>query len=267
MTVQLEARTLAQQALLCDSVSGKCQLSLALTDAIPVDPNRVLTEPPPLPGSAGRPSAPVLVAPSALKHRSVQSAQGRAVLLHALAHIEFNAINLALDIVWRFANMPDAFYRDWLKVAREEAYHFGLLQARLASLGHTYGDFPAHNGLWEMAHKTSSDILARLALVPRTLEARGLDASPAIRDKLAQAGDHESAAALDIILRDEIGHVGIGNYWYRYVCSQRNLDPIETYDRLAKTHGAPRLRGPFNLEARRQAGFDDTELARLQEMV
>lgn len=189
------------------------------------------------------------------------------MLIHALAHIEFNAINLALDIVWRFDGMPEAFYRDWLKVAREEAYHFCLLQARLQSLGQTYGDFPAHNGLWEMATKTANDILARLALVPRTLEARGLDASPAIRNKLAQAGDDDSAAALDIILRDEIGHVGIGNHWYRYVCDQRGLDPVQTYDVLAKQHNAPRLRGPFNLEARRQAGFDDAELARLQAAV
>lgn len=264
-TPQIEARTLAQQALLCADVSAKCELTLTLGDELPVDTTLVLTEPAPLPDAAGRPPAPVLVAPNELKHRSVHTEQGRAVLLHALAHIEFNAINLALDIVWRFANMPEAFYRDWLKVAREEAYHFGLLQSRLASLGRAYGDFPAHNGLWEMAAKTSGDILARLALVPRTLEARGLDASPAIRDKLAQAGDHDSAATLDIILRDEIGHVGIGNHWYRYICDQRGLNPIDTYDSLAKTHGAPRLRGPFNLEARRQAGFDETELARLQQ--
>lgn len=262
-----EARTLALQALLCTDVATKCELTAALTDEVAIDTEVVLEQPAPLPESAGRPDRPVLVAPSQLKHRSVQSDEGRAVLLHALAHIEFNAINLALDIVWRFDSMPKAFYRDWLKVAREEAYHFGLLQARLQSLGHTYGDFPAHNGLWEMATKTADDILARLALVPRTLEARGLDASPAIRNKLAQAGDAESAAALDIILRDEIGHVGIGNHWYRYVCDQRGLDPVETYDVLAKQYNAPRLRGPFNLEARRQAGFDDTELARLQATV
>ncbi|MCD8503993.1 MAG: ferritin-like domain-containing protein [Burkholderiaceae bacterium] len=260
-----EARTLAQQALLCADVSNKCQLTSALTDELGIDPHLILGEPAPLPLEPGRPDTPVLVAPGQLKHRSVQSEQGRAVLLHALAHIEFNAINLALDIVWRFPEMPEAFYRDWLRVAREEAYHFGLLRTRLRSLGYEYGDFPAHNGLWEMATKTAGDILARLALVPRTLEARGLDASPAIRYKLAQAGDHDSADALDIILRDEIGHVAIGNYWYRYVCDQRGLDPVATYDKLAKTYDAPRLRGPFNLEARRQAGFDDIELARLQQ--
>ena len=262
-----EARTKALEALLCADVATKCQLTAQLTDDLAIDTTRVLAEPAPLPESAGRPDKPTLVAPSQLKHRSVQSDEGRAVLLHALAHIEFNAINLALDIVWRFSGMPEAFYRDWLRVAREEAYHFGLLQARLQSLGHAYGDFPAHNGLWEMATKTAGDILARLALVPRTLEARGLDASPAIRQKLAQAGDLDSAAALDIILRDEIGHVGIGNHWYRYVCAQRGLDPVDTYDTLAATYNAPRLRGPFNVEARRQAGFDEAELARLQATV
>jgi len=261
----LEARGLALEALLCTDVASKCQITSTLTNDVPIDTATILEQRAPLPVSAGRPDKPLLVMPSQLKHRSVQSDEGRAVLLHALAHIEFNAINLALDIVWRFANMPKPFYRDWLKVAREEAYHFGLLQARLQSLGHSYGDFPAHNGLWEMATKTSNDILARLALVPRTLEARGLDASPAIRNKLAQAGDLDSAMALDIILRDEIGHVGIGNHWYRQVCAERGLDPIQTYEALARTYSAPRLRGPFNLEARRQAGFDEIELAHLQQ--
>jgi uncharacterized ferritin-like protein (DUF455 family) len=260
-----DARVLAQQALLCTEVTTKCQLTSALTDHLRVDTEIVLAEPAPLPGAPGRPEKPIMVGPNQLKHRGTQSDEGRAVLLHALAHIEFNAINLALDIVWRFAKMPETFYRDWLLVAREEAYHFGLLEARLQSLGYTYGDFPAHNGLWEMATKTATDILARLALVPRTLEARGLDASPAIRQKLAQAGDHESAAALDIILRDEIGHVRIGNHWFRHVCTERGIDPLSTFEALAKSYGAPRLRGPFNLEARRQAGFDEIELARLQE--
>ena len=264
-TTIADARVLAQQALLCGDVTAKCQLTSALTDQLVVDTEIILAEPAPLPSAPGRPGRPILVAPNQLKHRSTQRDDGRAVLLHALAHIEFNAINLALDIVWRFARMPERFYRDWLLVAREEAYHFGLLQARLQSLGYTYGDFPAHNGLWEMATKTATDMLARLALVPRTLEARGLDASPAIRQKLAQAGDHESAAALDIILRDEIGHVRIGNHWFRHVCNARGIDPISTFEALAKSYGAPRLRGPFNLEARRQAGFDEIELARLQE--
>jgi len=259
-----ESRGLALQALLCPDVHDKCHQVAKLTDELPIDTDLALLQRAPLPESAGKPDKPELVAPRQLKRRSLQTETGRAVLLHALAHIEFNAINLALDIVWRFAHMPTAFYRDWLKVAREEAHHFTLLQARLKALGYTYGDFSAHNGLWEMATKTTDDLLARLALVPRTLEARGLDASPAIRDKLAQAGDAESAATLDIILHDEIGHVAIGNHWYRHVCQERGLDPVTTYDELAQRYGAPRLRGPFNLEARRLAGFSEMELTRLQ---
>lgn len=258
-----DARQQALAALVCPSFASKCELTLALTDDVPFDTDATIAEQTPLPSAPGRPDRPVLVSPNKLKHRSVQSVEGRAVLLHALAHIEFNAINLALDMVWRFSHLPANFYRDWLKVAREEAYHFSLLRNRLVALGYDYGHFPAHNGLWEMAVKTRHDVLARLALVPRTLEARGLDASPGIRHKLASAGDHESAEILDIILRDEIGHVLIGNHWYRHVCATRNLDPITTYDALAQQHDAPRLRAPFNLEARRQAGFDEEELTRL----
>ncbi|WP_144112618.1 ferritin-like domain-containing protein [Paraburkholderia sp. BCC1886] len=224
------------------------------------DPALRLAEPPGLPG---RPASPELVDPRQLKRRSMQSPQGRAVLLHALAHIEFNAINLALDAVWRFGDMPAGFYTDWLKVAAEEAYHFSLLSARLAEYGHAYGDFPAHDGLWDMCERTRVDVLARMALVPRTLEARGLDASPPIRARLQQAGDHASAAILDVILRDEIGHVLIGNRWFRYLCDSVGLDPHATYARLADQYHAPKLRGPFNFEARRDAGFDEAELAAL----
>ncbi|WP_213777332.1 ferritin-like domain-containing protein [Caballeronia sp. dw_276] len=211
----------------------------------------------------GRPAAPELVAPSALKRRSMQSDAGRAVLLHALAHIEFNAINLALDAVWRFPSMPAAFYSDWFRVAAEEAKHFSMLSARLAEFGHAYGDFPAHDGLWEMAERTRGDVLARMALVPRTLEARGLDAAPPIRRRLAQAGDHASAAILDVILHDEIGHVLIGNHWFRHLCDEANADPHATYEALAERYHAPKLRGPFNFEARRDAGFDEAELRAL----
>jgi uncharacterized ferritin-like protein (DUF455 family) len=209
----------------------------------------------------GRPLRPELVAPLLVKSRSMRTDEGRAAMIHALAHIEFNAINLALDVIWRFAGMPRAFYEDWLQVAVEEAYHFSLLAAHLQTLGYAYGDFPAHNSLWDMAHKTSGDVLARIALVPRTMEARGLDAAPPVRNKLAQAGDHAAAAILDIILRDEIGHVAIGNRWYGWLCEQRQLDPIATFARLVTEFKAPPLRGPFNMEARRAAGFTETELA------
>lgn len=232
-----------------------------ISDSAVLDCQREFVAPAGLPG---RPQRPELVAPAQVKHRSMATVEGRAALLHALAHIEFNAVNLALDILWRFAGMPDAFYRDWLRVAREEAYHFDLLRQRLAALGHGYGDFPAHNGLWDMAERTSADLLARLALVPRTLEARGLDASPMIRNKLAGAGDAQSAAIVDIILRDEIGHVAIGNHWYKQQCALAGKEPVACYAELAARYQAPRLRGPFNLEARRAAGFDDDELAALQ---
>ena len=211
----------------------------------------------------GRPEKPELVAPRLVKRRSMNTPEGRAILIHALAHIEFNAINLALDAIWRFPDMPKAYYSDWLQVAGEEALHFSLLTGHLQRLGYAYGDFPAHNSLWEMAAKTQHDILARIALVPRTMEARGLDATPLVRAKLAQAGDLEAAAILDIILRDEIGHVAIGNRWYSYLCEQRGLESIDTYAQLASEYGAPALRGPFNLEARRAAGFGETELAAL----
>lgn len=211
----------------------------------------------------GRPLLPELISPKFVKHRAMNTLEGRAAMIHALTHIEFNAINLALDAIWRFAGMPPDYYADWLKVAGEEALHFSLLSAHLQTLGYCYGDFPAHNSLWEMADKTSDDVLARMALVPRTLEARGLDASPSMRAKLAQAGDHAAAEILDIILRDEIGHVAIGNRWYNVLCIARSLDPIATYATLAQQYKAPTLRGPFNLPARRDAGFSDDELRAL----
>ena len=217
-----------------------------------------------VPGIPGRPDRPALVAPRLVKHRAMTTPEGRAALIHALAHIEFNAINLALDVIWRFAGMPADFYLDWLKVADEEALHFSLLSAHLQTLGFRYGDFDAHNSLWDMAEKTQGDVLARIALVPRTLEARGLDASPPMRAKLAQAGDMAAAGILDIILRDEIGHVAIGNRWFGWLCAQRGLEPLATYAALALQYKAPQLRGPFNLEARRAAGFTESELAALQ---
>jgi uncharacterized ferritin-like protein (DUF455 family) len=213
----------------------------------------------------GRPPLPELVPPLSVRHRSMRTVEGRAALIHALAHIEFNAINLALDAIWRFVGMPAEYYADWLQVAAEEALHFSLLSAHLQAQGFRYGDFPAHNSLWDMAEKTRGDVLARIALVPRTLEARGLDASPTVRAKLAQAGDAAAAKILDIILRDEIGHVAIGNRWFAWLCAAREMDPITTYAALAVQYKAPPLRGPFNLEARRAAGFTDQELAALTE--
>lgn len=218
----------------------------------------------PLPG---RPERPRLVHPARVPRRSPARPEGLAALLHAIAHIEFNAINLALDAVWRFEGMPRAFHEDWLRVAREEAFHFTLLADHLATLGHAYGDFDAHDGLWMMCEKTAGDVVARMALVPRTLEARGLDATPQIQDKLRQAGGPaalEAVKILDVILRDEVGHVAIGNRWYRFLCAREGLDPVAHYGVLAQRHAAPRLHPPFNLEARRAAGFDPDELQALQ---
>jgi uncharacterized ferritin-like protein (DUF455 family) len=209
----------------------------------------------------GRPAKPELVPPRLVGRRSMATLEGRAMLIHALAHIEFNATNLALDALWRFGGMPARYYTDWLRVASEEALHFTMLSAHLQTLGHGYGDFPAHDSLWEMVERTSGDVVARMALVPRTLEARGLDAIPPLRAKIAQAGDLAAARILDRILEDEIGHVEIGNRWYRYLCEQRGLEPMATYGELVKRYRAPVLKGPFNFEARRLAGFTETELA------
>ena len=210
----------------------------------------------------GRPARPELVPPRLVGRRSMATTEGRAMLVHALAHIEFNAVNLALDAVWRFPGMPVTYYTDWLRVAAEEAHHFTLLAAHLRALGWAYGDFSGHDSLWEMVAKTSGDVLARMALVPRTMEARGLDAIPPLRAKLAQAGDAAAARILDVLLRDEVGHVEIGNRWYFHLCAERGLEPVATYDALTAQYKAPVLKGPFNVDARRQAGFTEAELAR-----
>ncbi len=214
----------------------------------------------------GRPSRPELVPPRALARRRLSTLEGRAALLHALAHIEFNAINLALDAVCRFGDMPDAYYRDWLQVADEEAYHFTLLRARLRDLDYDYGDFPAHNGLWEMALKTRDDVLVRMALVPRVLEARGLDVTPGIVDRLREVGDGASVAILDIILRDEIGHVAIGTRWFHYACAQRGVDPDVTFQHLIAEYMRGRIKGPFHRTARVEAGFSMAELENLESL-
>ena len=254
-------RSQALAALQICSMQDKARVVRSLDAARwPVDRTAHIPEPA---GVPGRPQRPLLVQPGALKNRAVGTLEGRASLIHALVHIEANAINLALDIVWRFAEMPEVFYRDWYRIAQEEALHFELLDAHLATLGHAYGDFPAHDGLWDMAARTCSDVLARLALVPRTLEARGLDATPAIQTKLISVGDRRGAQILDIILRDEIGHVAAGNHWYALVCAERGLNPLATDAALALHHAARTLKGPFNLAARRAAGFTEVELAAL----
>ncbi len=259
----MEIRAAALQALLLEDPAAKAAAVRALHAAAGTgcETDAVLTAP--QDGAAslpGRPPRPLLVPHQQLPRRSPFTTTGRAGLLHAVAHIEFNAINLALDAVWRFAGMPQAYYRDWVRVASEEALHFSLLAEHLATLGHAYGDFDAHDGLWAMVERTQHDIVARMALVPRTLEARGLDATPPMQDKLRQAGDARAVDILGVILRDEIGHVAVGNRWYRWLCERDGLEPVSTYERLVHEHQAPRLRGPFNVEARMAAGFTQAEV-------
>jgi uncharacterized ferritin-like protein (DUF455 family) len=214
----------------------------------------------------GHPTKPELVSPLTVKRRAMNTPEGRAAMIHALVHIEFNAINLALDALWRFADMPREYYSDWLQVAAEEALHFTLLTDHLKGQGYNYGHFSAHNGLWDMAVRTRHDVLARMALIPRTMEARGLDVVPGMRAKLIQAGDIAVGPILDIVMRDEIGHVAIGNRWFNYLCGLRGLEPDATYAELVAEHNAVPQRGPFNLEARRAAGFSEQELAKLGEI-
>jgi uncharacterized ferritin-like protein (DUF455 family) len=223
---------------------------------------RLLEEASPLPPPAqpGRPPRPDLVLPAQLVTRRLGSPEGRAALIHAIAHIEFNAINLALDATIRFPAMPAEYRADWLRVAAEEAGHFRLLAAHLDTLGFAYGDFPAHNGLWEMAEKTADDALSRMALVPRLLEARGLDVTPAMQAKLLASGDKAAAAILDVIFRDEVGHVRVGNRWFRWLCAERGLDPLVVFRHQLRQFNAPRQIGELNVEARLRAGFELAEL-------
>lgn len=209
----------------------------------------------------GTPPKPELVGHRQVPYGHAGSPEGRARLLHAIVHIEFTAINLALDHAARFRGLAQTYYADWIGVAAEEALHFQMLRERLQSLGHDYGDFPAHGSLWEMAEKTAHDPLARMALVPRLLEARGLDATPPIQQRLEAAGDHASARVLDIILRDEIGHVGLGDHWFREFCGQRGIEPENAYRELLTAYQAPRPQAPMNESARLQAGFSAAELA------
>lgn len=257
-----ELRQLALAALRIADPQARCDAVRALGHFDgPVAAKLDLIEPDGIPG---RPAKPELVAPGLLSPRPVGTRQGRAALLHALAHIEFNAIGLALDHIWRFARLPEAYYREWAQVAVEEARHFELLTGRLREVGYEYGDFPAHDGLWEMARRTSGDVLARMAVVPRTLEARGLDASPAVRAKFASAGDPASAAVIDVILRDEIGHVAVGNRWFRHLCAERGLDTLAAHRWALQQFEVPTPKGPINRSARLEAGFTAQELDELQ---
>ena len=255
----LESTDLDQKVHLAGVLSAQCATYFVANR----DLEEILQRTHPLPG---QPARPELRGHLDIPQRSIHTPQGLAALVHSVCHIEFNAINLALDAVWRFPGMPAVYYTDWIKVAFEEAQHFTMLRTQLQSMGHDYGDFVAHTGLWDMTERTSSDIVARMALVPRLLEARGLDATPPMQAKLRKVGTVDALRTieiLDIILRDEVGHVRIGNHWYRWLCEREGLDPVAHFRELCITHSAPRLRPPLNEEARRLAGFTDVELAEM----
>ena len=261
-------KNLHQQAYLClieDSVEKKLQLAKVLYDDLKQgklsnDDEMDLPET----FQAGHPVKPELVSPRQVPKRKLGTDKGRAAAIHSFCHIEFNAINLACDAVYRFKGMPEEYYQDWCQVAAEEAYHFGLLSERLGEIGFEYGDFPAHNGLWELAQKTAHDVLDRMALIPRVMEARGLDVTPMIQKKFLNVGDQKTTDILSIILRDEIGHVEAGTRWFRYVCEQRGLDAEQTYFSLVQQYMKGDIHCPLHFQARLEAGFSETELEQLQ---
>ena len=262
-------RKAALEALRCSQHDEKLACTQALYAAAQSMPSQdfrfdeILREPEGLPG---RPERPALLAHLHVPQLSIHTPRGLAALVHSVCHIEFNAINLALDAAWRFPSMPSQYYLDWLRVAAEESHHFSLLHSLLQSMGYQYGDFPAHTGLWDMVERTKGDLVARMALVPRTLEARGLDATPPMQAKLRKVGTPDAMRAveiLDVILRDEVGHVAIGNHWYRWLCDRAALDPVAYFRHLCLQHAAPRIRAPINEPARRLAGFTDQEIAEL----
>lgn len=255
-----ELRVVAE-ALCCRDPDAKCSQVAAL-QAMAGPPDFVAwaqAARAELAGLPGRPERPLLVSPRAVPSRGLGSQAGRAAMLHAVAHIEFNAINLALDAIWRFSGMPAEYYADWLGVAADEARHFLMVRARMRELGADYGDLAAHNGLWESCEKTAQDVMLRMALVPRVLEARGLDVTPGMIRRLREVGDPASIAVLEVILGEEVAHVAAGTRWFRWCCAQRGLDPDLEFPALLSQHGVM-LRPPLNGPARRQAGFRTEEL-------
>jgi uncharacterized ferritin-like protein (DUF455 family) len=225
--------------------------------------NRAPSDAPEQIENPGRPSLPRLVSPRQVPKRGFNSRQGLNKLAHAIAHIEFNAINLALDAVYRFRGMPDDYYADWLRVAAEESSHFMMLAEYLQTNNAMYGDYNAHNGLWEMAVKTEHDVMVRMALVPRVLEARGLDVTPGMVAKLKKVGEQKLVDILEVIHKEEIGHVLIGTRWFNYECQQRGLSPQDVFTELLDKHVNGIIQGPFDEESRLQAGFTETEMHRL----
>ncbi len=211
------------------------------------------------------PDKPQLLPPRDMPKRSVNSPSGKIAFFHALAHIEFVAIYLAWDILYRFRGLPNKFYQDWLRVADEEAQHFTLIRNYLLAMGSDYGELPAHSGLWEYAEETSVDVLDRLALVPRCMEARGLDITPQMIDKFKRQSDNKSVNLLTKILEDEVGHVKIGSDWFKTICEQRGINQEQKYIELIEKFYVGKPKGPFNRELRIIAGFSNAEIDWLEQ--
>ncbi|MCF8209196.1 MAG: ferritin-like domain-containing protein [Rhodoferax sp.] len=260
----MELRQSAWDAFCISDPTAKVSAIDAIWLAMPeiaVNGKSIFPERPP-----GRPEQPMLVLPKEVPRRSPFTPEGHLALMHSIAHIEFNAMHLALDAVWRFADLPESYYLDWVKVAHEEAGHFKLLAAHLETIGAKYGELPAHNGLWTLCEATKDDLCARMALVPCILEARGLDATPRIQEKLSHVHTPQAKAAigiLQVILDEEIGHVAIGNHWYRWLCARNGHNPQDYAKSIAKKFRAPKPKPPFNLGARQRAGFTDQEILEL----
>ncbi len=253
---------LAHRCLQAPDLAIKLSLTRRARDAVRLD-FRETGEPPPI-DEVRLPEELTFVEPRRLPKRRLNREDGRIALLHAVAHIEFSAILMHWDSLCRFRGLPAAYYRDWLAVVLEELKHFELLTRRLARLGVSYGDLPVHPGLWQVAAITADDALARMALVPRFQEARGLDVTPGMIAGLARAGDGESAAILEVILEEEVGHVAKGDDWFRWLCRQQGREPQATYLALVRRHLRGTVRGPFNRELRLRAGFDAAEIDRLE---
>lgn len=249
---RVEAKLAATRALRTEWEAGHLELSAPARPTVAVD-------------FPGMPERPLLVHPRDVPRRPVGSEAGRAALVHAVAHIELTAVNLALDAVHRYGwgwGLPSSFVDDWVRVAEEEARHFSLLAARLATWGVAYGDLAAHDGQWAMAVRTADDPLPRMALVPRVNEARGLDVTPGMVRRLQAVGDHATVAILEVILADEVGHVEVGSRWFAHLCAGCGLEPEAEFRRLLVVHGVS-VHPPVNVEARLRGGFSRVELERL----